>query len=178
MVNVTHDTDDGRAGFKRFRRILVLITEELFFNGDDDFLGNLRAERFGDKRRGIEVDDLVERRHHAELNELFDNRSRRDLESLCKLADLNLVGNLHVQLLTDDRLLALPSALIVLAVLVVVADVFMEPLASSAQIAHAVADEGVELLIVLGKIDGVRASAGIDHTGRAAFDGSRGRARG
>ena len=57
MVHVAHDHHHGGAG----DQILLLVlsgVDELFLNGDDDFLLHLAAQLHGYQGGGIVVDDL------------------------------------------------------------------------------------------------------------------------
>ena len=102
VVDVTHDGDYGRAGLQVLRRFAV-VAEELGPGGQldlgalalpDDLLGDCRVHghRTGlhpkavrHDRGGIEIDLLIDIRHHAVLHQLFDDVDRLDVEILGQL---------------------------------------------------------------------------------------------
>ena len=78
VVNVTHHAHDGSARHQRFLGVLFLL-EQTVFDGDHHLAGRLDAHFVGDQECGVVVHYLIDGRHNAEHEELFDHLSRRNL---------------------------------------------------------------------------------------------------
>jgi hypothetical protein len=100
MVDVAHDGDDGRTRLEEGR--IVLLEQQLLGRLADglvagavgaigavrvDRLGDLVAELARDERRGVTVDELVDRREDAALDELPDHVRGVDREQIRELLD-------------------------------------------------------------------------------------------
>ena len=72
MVDVSHDDDDRTSRFEHFIRIRAVVNQTLL-NGDDNFFFHLRAHFLRNDCGGIEVNDLILRRHDAQAHQLLDN---------------------------------------------------------------------------------------------------------
>ena len=59
VVDVAHDHNDGGAGQQILFGVLVVV-DQLLFNGDHHFTLHLAAQFFGDDGCGIEVDQLAQ----------------------------------------------------------------------------------------------------------------------
>ena len=97
VVNVAHDADDRGTGDEVFLCVL-LLREQALFDGDMDFLLDLGVELLGQKRSGIEVDDVVDGVHLAHLHELGDDLACLLLQAGGQLADGDLIGDKDFQL--------------------------------------------------------------------------------
>ena len=101
VVDVADDRDHGRTG--HHLRLVVVGPEDLladrrrlldlFVRRGELLLGHdLDAELAGDERCRLEVDGLVDRRHHAHVDERADDIDHGELEHLRELADLHRLG--------------------------------------------------------------------------------------
>ena len=72
VIDVAHDDDDGRTGDQLVGGILVVV-EELLFDGHDDLALDLAAKLDSNEFRRVEVDGLVDGRHDAVLQEALDD---------------------------------------------------------------------------------------------------------
>ena len=173
VVNVTHNAHDGGAGLELIGGILGGI-EELLLDGDDHLALHLGSQLLGHESGGIEIHGLVDSDHHAHEHEALDHLTDSDLQTGGQITDHDLVGDLHLEgLLLHGNLLL---AGLVLAALhhgllaglgSLLLGILLGELLVAVGLLHALGDEGIQLLIVLGQIHGI-AYAGIHHTGRAA----------
>ena len=105
VVDVAHDGHDRGPGLEERR--LVLLVEDLLGRlgrgllalalggpGGGHGLGHLVAELAGDERRGVAVDELVDRREDPALDQLADDVGRVDAEQLGELLDRDRAGQL------------------------------------------------------------------------------------
>ena len=90
MVDVAHDDDDGRALDKIFFIVHAVINDAVL-NGDDDLALDLSVHLGGDDGRRIKIDRLIDRGHHTEGKQLFDNVRSRALELGSQIADGDLI---------------------------------------------------------------------------------------
>ena len=107
MVDMTHDNDNRASRLEVLFLVLTLV-KQLFFDGDEDFLLNLRAHLFCDDGSGVEVDGLGNVRHNTQLEQLLDDVCCRALQAGSQLADIDLIRDHDLELnLLDLLLLAL-----------------------------------------------------------------------
>ena len=144
VVDVTHNNDDRRTG-NEFLLAVCVIVDQLFLDRDDDFLLDLAAELHRDQCRGVIVDHVGNGGEHAQLEQLLDDLGRRLLHAGGQLAHSDLIGDLDLELLflcdlklQTLHLVALLLAALgrgdlrVLALLVLVADLFLLAAAAAA----------------------------------------------
>ena len=106
VVDVTHDGHDRRPRLEQ-RRVVLFVEDLLGRLGDLSIvvrvgtagagrfgLGHLVAELAGDERRGVTVDELVDRGEDAALDQLADDVRRIDAEQLGELLDGDGAGQL------------------------------------------------------------------------------------
>ena len=106
VVDVTHHGHDRGARLEE-RRIVLLVEDFLGRLGDLAVrlvehagmvhglgLGHFVAELAGDERRGVAVDELVDRREDPALDQLADDVGRVDAEQLRELLDGDRSGQL------------------------------------------------------------------------------------
>ena len=77
VIDVAHHGDHRRPRDQLARDLLGLGLLDRRFDVEGDVLDAV-AELIGDQRRGIDVEDLVERRHHAEVHQLLDDLAGLD----------------------------------------------------------------------------------------------------
>ena len=97
VVNVTHYAYNGITGNKILIIILAVVDNSVLDCNNNCLFAlctKLGCNDFG----CIVVDNLVDRCHLTEGEELFDNLCRRHVEKCGKVADRNLLGNLNVKL--------------------------------------------------------------------------------
>ena len=94
MVHVAHDHHHGGAGLQ----ILLLVlghVDELFLNGDNDFLLHLAAQLHGHQGGGVIVDDVGQGSHDAVADEALDHLGPGLFHPGGQLAHADLIGDLH-----------------------------------------------------------------------------------
>ena len=187
MVNVTHNDNDRIAGLKLLCLILVLV-EQLLLDGDVNFLLDLAAHFLRNDSGGIEVDDLGDGRHDAELDETLDNVRCGALHAGSQFTDRDLVRDHDLDRNFLERchlLLTLEAAhLLLLLLTALVAErlgalvgLLGELLLLRALGLHALrlcVNELVNVVVVLGEVD-VAGTAGVDAV--HLLDLGRGRSR-
>ena len=112
VVDVTHDGHDRGTRLQE-RRIVLFEQDFLGRLGDRAFafafdpagagrdrLGDFEAEFTGDQRRGVAVDELVDGREDAALDQLADDVGRVDRQDLGELLDGDRAGQLDRATLT------------------------------------------------------------------------------
>ena len=118
MVNVSHNNNDGVTGLKIFFRIDRIVDNSLLDCNDNLFF-NLCAELCCNNFSRIVIDNLVDRCHHTECEQLFDNLCRRHFKQSSKLADCDFLGNCNFNLLFgsfgSDSLESFSLALVLVA---------------------------------------------------------------
>ena len=150
MVNVTHNAHDRCSALQHFFGILGAV-EQLFFNGHNHLTGVLCAHFLTNHGSGVKIYKLVNGCHNAQSHQLLDDLTGSCLESACQLANRNFLGNFHANDLLDHGLLLL-AALLVLAH--GLADLLLLAAATAVtQIAIGLGDKGIQLFVVLGKVD-------------------------
>ena len=174
VVNVAHNDNDRIARLEVLLAVLALV-KQLLLDGDMDFLFDLAAHLLRDDRGGVEVDDLGNRRHDAQLDQALDDVRRSALHAAGQLADRNLVRDhdLDRDLLERGHLLLALQALHLLLLLLtaLVAEGLGALLGLLGQLLllgaaglHALGlgvNQLVDVVVVLGEIDVARA-AGVD----------------
>ena len=174
VVNVAQHDNDRIARHEILLAVLMLV-EQLLLNRDMHFLLDLAAHLLGDNRRGVEIDDLGDRRHHAQLDQALNDVRCGALHAAGQLADRNLVRDHHLDrdLLERGHLLlalqALHLLLFFLAALVAkglgaLLGFFGQLLLLGAAGLHALGlgvNQFINMVVILGKVDVARA-AGID----------------
>ena len=174
VVNVAHNDNDRIARLEVLLAVLALV-KQLLLDGDMDFLFDLAAHLLRDDRGGVEVDDLGNRRHDAQLDQALDDVRRSALHAAGQLADRDLVRdhNLDRDLLERGHLLlalqALHLLLLLLAALVAkglgaLLGLLGQLLLLGAAGLHALGlgiNQLVDVVVVLGEVDVARA-AGVD----------------
>ena len=177
VVNVTHDHHHGGAGHQILGLVLVVINE-LFFNGDDHFLLHLAAHFLGNNGGGVKVDHLAQGGHDAVLHQALHDLCAGLLHAAGQLTHADLVGDLHGDggLLDDLQtqaaqavcllLLALVADEVVVAALLAVAEFLLTLglLLVAASAAGAAVGHVLQLLVVLGEVN-VGGLAGVHHLG-------------
>ena len=174
VVNVAHDDNDRIARLELLLAVLALV-KQLLLDGDMDFLFDLAAHLLRNDRSGVEVDDLGNRRHHAQLDQALDDICGRTLHTGSQLTDRNLIRDhdLDRDLLERGHLLlalqALHLFLLLLAALVAeglgtLLGLLGQLLLFGSAGFHTLGlgvDQLVDMVVVLGEVDIARA-AGID----------------
>ena len=95
VVNVAHHDNDRIARHEILLAVLMLV-KQLLLDRDMHFLLDLAAHLLGHDRRGVEIDDLGDRCHHAQLDQALDDVRRGALHAAGQLADRNLVRDHHL----------------------------------------------------------------------------------
>ena len=144
--------------------------DELFLDGDDDFLFHLAAHFLSDDGSGVKVDQLAQRGHDAVFHQAFDHLGAGFLHPAGQLTHRDLIGDLDL----DGRFFgnlqlqaAHPFGLVLLALvgeghvapaLIAVAELFL-----AALLLHplgTLAAQSLQALVVLGQVH-VAALAGV-----------------
>ena len=171
MVDMAHDHHNGSAG----DQILLFVlggVDELFLNGDNDFLLHLAAQLHGHQGGGVVVDDLAEGGHDAHLHESLDHLGAGFLHAAGQLAYADLVGNHYLDgsLLGNLQLQAAQTVLLLLLALVagtlltaaLTLGVAVLELLLAAPVLLALVGEGLQTLVILIQVH--RAAApGVHH---------------
>src|SRR6185312_9338098 len=93
MVDVSHDRHHGRTRLQgSFSLIALQILLDLVF---PEHLGRM-TELLDYQHRGVLVDRLVDRGHHAHVHEHFDDLGRLDRHFLGELADSHRLANIDL----------------------------------------------------------------------------------
>ena len=122
MVHVAHDHHHGRTG----DQVLLLVlggVDELFLDGDDDFLLHLAAQFHGHQGGGVIVDDVAEGGHDAVFDEALDHLGPGFLHPGGQLTHADLVGDLHGEGGLCGDLQLEPAHLLLLLLAALVAEV-------------------------------------------------------
>ena len=77
VIDMAHHGDHRRPRDHLARDLLGLALLDRGFDVEGDVLDAV-AELVGDQRRGVDVEHLVERRHHAEVHQLLDHLAGLD----------------------------------------------------------------------------------------------------
>ena len=96
VIHVAHDHHYRGTGDQVLRLVLGHV-DELFLNGDHDFLFHLAAHFLGDEGGGVVVDHLGQGGHDAVFHQGLDHLRAGFLHPAGQLAHGNLVGNLDGQ---------------------------------------------------------------------------------
>src|SRR6059036_1644700 len=96
VVDVTHDGDDGRAQLE-LSGVEVLLVEDFTFDGSDL---EIDIELVRDELRGRRIEQLVDGRHDAELEQRLDDLARLPSHLLGEFAHRDRLG--HPDQLTLD----------------------------------------------------------------------------
>ena len=101
VVNVTHNADNGGTG-NRVLVVFVLFFNNLLLNRDNDFFFHFCSEFGRYNFRGIVVNHFVDRYHHTEFHQFFDNFGSGDTQHGRQFADGDFLrhGNLNLLLLS------------------------------------------------------------------------------
>ena len=172
VVNVAHYAHNGCAGLQILGMLLGLA-EQLFFNGNNDFLRYLGAELVGDQVCGVVIDDLVDGGHHTVHHHLLDDLGGGLLQAGRQFPYGDLVGQSDLQghlLQLLQILLAklLHSQTLLVTVLGgthVAGVLLLQLLLVGGGVGECVGRELIQTLVVLGQIH--VGGTGIDHAGVA-----------
>ena len=94
VVDMAHDHNHRGPGLQLLGGIHMVVND-LFLNGDGDFLFHLAAHFGGDKLGGVEVDGLVDTGHNAVLHQALDDLAGGLLHPGSQFANGDFIGNLH-----------------------------------------------------------------------------------
>ena len=111
VVDVAHDDDDRAAGLQVLF-LVGLVVDQLFLDGDDDFLFDLRAHLHCDEGGGVKVDQLVLGGHDPHHHQLLDDFRDGRLQPGSQFRDGDLVGDQDLQLLLAGPLEGQPLELL------------------------------------------------------------------
>ncbi len=94
MVNVTHNHHHGGPGLKLFGGVHMVV-DDLFLDGNGNFLLHLAAHFCGHELGGIKIDGLVDGGHDAVAHQALDDLTGGLLHPGSQLAYGDFLGNLH-----------------------------------------------------------------------------------
>ncbi len=159
VVHVAHDHHDGGAGDQVLLFVLGGV-DELFFDGDDDFLLHLAAQLHGDQGGSIIVDDLRQGGHDAQLHELLDDLSAGLLHAGGQLTHADLVGNLdgeggllgNLQLELTHLLLLFLAALVAEVGALSMVAAALDLLLAALHLVGALGGQGFQVLVVTSQV--------------------------
>ena len=97
VVNVAHDTDNGRTLHQILGGIL-LLGEQALLDGHMHLVLDLCVELLSQQGCGIEIDHIVDGVHLAHLHKLGNDLAGLLLQAGSQLADGDLIGDHHLQL--------------------------------------------------------------------------------
>ena len=170
VVNVAHYAHNGCAGFQ-ILRVLLGFAEQLFFDGNNDFLRYLGTELVGNQVSGIVIDDLIDGGHHAVHHHLLDHLGGGLFQTGCQLAYSDLVGQSDLerhllqllQILLTELLHSQTFLIPVLGGTHIPGVLLLQLLLVGRGIGESIGCELIQTLIVLGQIH--IGGAGIDDAG-------------
>ena len=91
VIDVAHHGDHRRARDHLAHGLFGLALLDRGFDVEGDVLDAV-AELVGDQRRGVDVEHLVERRHHAEVHQLLDDLAGFDAHVAREFGDGDALG--------------------------------------------------------------------------------------
>ena len=170
VVNVAHDAHNGCAGFQ-ILGVLLGLAEQLFFDGNNDFLRYLGDELVGDQISGVVIDDLIDGGHHAVHHHLLDDlgsgllQTGRQFPNGDLLRQSDLEGHLLqlLQILLAKLLHSQTFLIPILGGTHIAGILLLQLLLIGGRIGERIGRELIQTLVVLGKIH--VGGTGIDDAG-------------
>ena len=167
VVNVTHNTYDGRSRLELICGILVLV-EELLLDRYDDLLRDRYAEFERNQLCGVVINGLIDRSHLSEQHQLLHDLNCRYVQTGCELTNNDRLGKRdRFRGLNNDGLLLLDLRTVILLRYLRTGPLILllQLLVCRTVLADRIGHEVIQSLVILRKVDLYR--TGIDHTGRS-----------